>query len=382
MKRRRFLSHLLIPFLAEMAAGIDLGLSLKNRIFLIGDGERPDQDQFDPAIGASKPGILLALRADGSTYSRVALPFLPHSFAFMEKRPDKIVASEKWGVHLAEIDLQSSKISRLLKMGENERLFGHCTYDSNGDHLFATSMDFRSREGQVIVIRTKDFKIAHRMSSGGTYPHDCQFDGKTGHLLTVNSRTRIADTKDKRTGLRTDPKDVSSLVWLNPSTGRITDIKNLNNLFGGYAHFAKTENDGYLLTGSYQNSRGISKPMLSIVNSVGSVRHLLSPDSERIELKGEALSIAVDPQSNQFAVSLPQSNLIQIWNYRSNRLISQMNVHEPRAILLLPSQSQIVFSSARERKLFFRTAGISETAGATVTAPAGIGSHLVTMTID
>lgn len=370
--RRRFLQRT-----ATAAAGVFAGSSLLLRpgaaraasaltgeCFLIGDGASPHASLFAAPAYPAQAGRVRIWRYGQERVSEIPLPFLPHAFAADPRAAQRVVTFEKWGRHLAEIDLESMSVVRVTQAGPHRRFFGHGAHA--GGHLYATQMDDKEGRGLVCVMDAASHKVLGEFDTQGAFPHDCHWLPGSNTLLVVNSR-RSAERRRVR-------DNFSSVVWLDADSGACRKQIFIATPEFGYAHLAHGADGFVVLAGSYDPPKGGSRPLLAAIRPDGAVRAFDLPTAG---LQGEALGLYLDEPDRLVAVTLPRAARIQIWNYASGTLQRQIQLGEPRGLAYAQQQHALLVSSARTRG-FLRLDGHLAAAGSRTFAPGlgGNGSHL------
>jgi hypothetical protein len=373
ISRRRFLQRT-----AAAAAGVIAGPSLPARpdaaragaalggeCFLIGDGARAHASLFGAVPYTPQPGRIRIWRYGQERVAEIPLPFLPHAFAADPRDAQRVVTFEKWGRHMAEIDLKTMGVVRVTQAGPHRRFFGHGTH--TGEYLYATQMDDKAGRGLVCVMDAASHKVLGEFDTRGAFPHDCHWLPGSNTLLVVNSR---------RSGERKQVHgNFSSVVWLDADSGACRKQIFIATREFGYAHLAHAA-DGYVvLAGSYDPPQGGSRPLLAAIRPDGAVRAF---DLPAAGLQGEALGLYLDEPDRLVAVTLPRAARIQIWNYASGKLQRQIELGEPRGLAYAQQQNTLLVSSARTRG-FLGLDGHLAASDSRTFAPGmgGNGSHLL-----
>lgn len=372
ISRRRFLG-----MSAASAAGMWVAPTLfagqdkpiPGECFLIGDGARGDASLFGTTPYSSQPGGAKIWRFGQKETVEIRLPFFPHSFVSNPNVPHRIITFEKWGRHLAEIDLKTMTVQRVTQAGAGKRFFGHGAH--SGNYIYATQMDDAGGRGVVAVLESADHKVVQEFETRGAFPHDCQWLPGSDTLLIVNSRRSV--TKGAL------PENFSSLVWMDAKTGKCLKQHFIETREFGYAHLAQSA-DGYMvLSGSYDNPQGGSQPLLSVINPDGSVQNLDLMHDAPEPIQGEVLSLYLDEHDAQVTATLPNASKIQVWNYRTGKFVRQIRVGEPRGLAYSTGQHKLLVSSAQTKSILmldssFNAVPVAQNLG-------GTSSHLYRLEI-
>lgn len=306
--------------------------------FLIGDGARGAASLAGSTPYSSLPGSVRIWQFGQRELRKISLPFFPHSFAAHPNEPQRIITFEKWGRHLAEIDLATLRVLRVTEAAPGKRFFGHGVHA--GAYIYATQMDDAVGRGIVAVLDSSDHHVVHEFDTHGIFPHDCQYLAGSDTLLIVNSRHhRDSDRAN----------NFSSLVWMDAKTGHcLKQVFILSKAFG-YAHLAQSQ-DGYkVLSGSHDLTKGGSQPILAVLHPDDTVQVLDVGAGAQEKLSGEILSLFVDDV--EVTATLPNAGRIQVWNYRSGKFLRQYKMAEPRGLAYAPEQHKLLVSSALTKDL-------------------------------
>lgn len=347
ISRRRFL-EMFASSAAAMLFGTSLfadqGLAERDSLiageyFLIGDGARGGESLFGLTPYSSQPGAVRIWRFGQGEVLEIKLPFFPHSFAAHPNASHRVITFEKWGRHLAEIDLATMSVVRVTQARSGRRFFGHGAH--SGEYIYATQMADEGMRGIVSFMDSADHKVVHEFETQGAFPHDCQWLPGTNTLLIVNSRR-----SGKQEAL---PENYSSLVWMDAKAGKCLKQLFVETREFGYAHLAQSA-DGYMaLSGSYDVPQGGSQPLLSVIRPDGSVHTLNIAASTHEQLKGEVLSLYLDAHDARLTATLPNAFKIQSWNYRTGKFIRQIKTGEPRGLSYSMGQRKLVASSVKTK---------------------------------
>lgn len=332
--------------------------------FLIGDGARGRESLFGLTRYSPQPGRIRVWRFGQDRALEIELPFLPHAFVSHPSIPQRVVTFEKWGRHLAEIDLKAMAVVRVTQAKPGVRFFGHGAH--SGQYIYATQMDDGRGRGFVAVMDAANHKLVQEIETQGVFPHDCQWLPGSGTLLVVNSRRTHVQTKNS--------ENFSSLVWLDVATGKCKKQIFIETREFGYAHLVRSAEGVMLLAGSYDAPHGGSQPLLSTIQPDGSVRVF---DLTGTSLRGEALSLYLNETDKLVAATFPGSSRIQIWNYATGKLIRQIEVGEPRGLAYSTQENKLLVSSARTKGFLTLDHHLmSSGVGTFASGFGGTGSHL------
>lgn len=362
--------------LAQATAGAD------SSTLLIGDGSRGSEDMFLRQAAQSAPGrvIFVDRRGKGARpqVTDLAVPFLPHAFSFLETPAVSGFCFEKWGRRYAKFDPVKRELVGVFSVPDGIRLFGHGV--GVGRQIFASAMDDRSDEGILLVLE-ENGTISRRIKTGGVYLHDCQWDSNQQGILVLNSRSRVPRNQGEQKASYTSAEGASVLSLIDPVSGELKSRRLLGNRSGGFAHFAQASDGAIVVAGSGYDKKGNVVPLVSCLESSGEIRAFaLSVDTRWV---GEALSIALDP-SGKALLSLPHTNRLVLWNYRSSlsgaaSAVAIVSMPEPRGVFWDPGVQRYIVSSATEKTLKFlgQSGDLHEKL-----ARGGSGSHIASLNLS
>lgn len=344
VSRRRFLG-----MAAASAAGMLIGAPLfaeqikpvAGEFFLMGDGAKGDASLLGMKPYSSQPGGARIWRPGQKEIHEIKLPFFPHAFAPDPNAPHRVITFEKWGRHMAEIDLATMSVVRVTQAPAGRRFFGHGAH--SGAHIYATQMNDAAGRSVVSVMDSADHKVVNEFETQGAFAHDCQWQHGTDTLLVVNSR--------RSGGQRARPDNFSSLVWMDAKTGKCLRQVYIKTRKFGYAHLAQSAEGYMVLSGSHDSREGKSQPILSVIHPDGSARELDIASSTKETLQGEVLSLYLDEHESKVTATFPNASRIQAWDYRTGKFLRQIEVDEPRGLAYSRSQGELLVSSARAKRL-------------------------------
>lgn len=374
ISRRKFLSQSL-GSLAGLFFGPSLpgaaraqaaeGRASARELFLIGDGVRGTESLLGVGPYSSRPGRIRRWQPGQRDIREIALPFLPHSFVSRPDAPHRVITFEKWGRHLAEVDIQSMTVIRITRAAPGRRFFGHGVH--GGKYFYATQMDDVSGRGLVAKFGAERHDLIAEFETQGMFPHDCQWMPDSRTLTIVNSRKTHAYGQP-------EPANHSSMVWLDTETGKCSQQIWIEKPEFGYAHFARSRDGFIVLGGSYDTPDGRSQPLLAVIRPDGQVQAL---NVHASRLRGEVLSLHLNEASGQVVATFPLSSRIQVWNYQTGELLRQAGLDKPRGLAFSAGLNRLLVSSAQSHQLF----ALDEDLAAHDTTPssqglAGSGSHL------
>ncbi len=364
--RRRFLKVAAAVAAAGLTPAMAAGGNAAKEYFLIGDGQKGGETLLGKSPYSSRPGAVKIFHPDTGKIQEIALPFFPHAFAANPLVPGRLVTFEKWGRHMAELDLAAMRLIKLTEAAPGRRFFGHGAH--SGKFIYASQMDDESGRGLLAVMDGESHKIVNEFETQGAFPHDCQWLPGTNTLLVVNSR---------KSGIADAPaENRSSLVWLDAQTGACTRQQFIETRRFGYAHLAQS-GDGYqVLAGSFDSKEG-SQPILAVLSPAGTVRELDMARAVPEHLQGEVLSMHLEEHSARLVVTLPNASRVQAWNYRTGEFIGQTSVGEPRGVAYSKMLDKLLVSSAQGKNLLALEGNLK--AVPFVPGGMGAGSHLYRM---
>jgi hypothetical protein len=370
VSRRRFLE---ISAAAAAATLLSPSLALaadkraSKECFLIGDGQRGGETLLGSAPYSSRPGAVKIFRPERGEIQEIPMPFFPHSFEANPAAPNRVVVFEKWGRHIAEIDIAALSLIRVTEAPAGRRFFGHGAH--SGKYIYATQMDDGGGRGLLAVMESTSHAVVNEIETHGAFPHDCQWLSGANTLLVVNSR--------KSAKADAHPENFSSLAWLDAESGKCLKQQFIETRKFGYAHLAQSA-DGYrVLAGSYDSKQDGSQPLLAVIHPEGTVREFDMAGAVAERLLGEALSLYLDEQSARVVATLPNASRVQAWNYRTGKFMGQAIVGEPRGLAYSKVLDKLLVSSAQAKNLLT----LNEALNATPFIPGGVGvgSHLYRM---
>lgn len=335
---------------------------MREEYLLLADGQNGGETLLGNAAYAPRPGAIRIWRSGQKRADQIALPFFPHAFAAHPEIPQRVVTFEKWGRHLAEVDLLELRTIRVTESAPKRRFFGHGAHD--GKHIYVSQMDDTHHRGLVAVLDAETHKLVGEIETGGAFPHECRWlpDRKT--LLVLNSRSRgLAEQSEE---------NPSVLSWVNTATGKCTEQRAIRGAPSGFAHFVRSQDGLIMLAGVYDGRDG-AQPLLGVLQKDGSLKMLDVAAGGR-PLRGEVLNLHLYEDHNTLIATLPSASLIQKWNYLTGKLQGQIQLAEPRGLAWSQELGSLLVSAAGTQEL--NVLGESLENVRPVLGGAGRGSHL------
>lgn len=329
-----------MKFATVVAGGAALGdvvawASLPERqLLLIGDGDRPPERQIQLQKKTSAPGAALVF--DLKSYKKVgavSLKFIPHGFTQHPKIKNQVFAFEKWGPHFAWIDLEKLTVLRAGKVDSPLQFFGHGVAHEN--KVYASAMDLKNNKGLLTVIGPSG-EIEKYLPSNGLYPHDCKMD--SGHLVVMNfSQTRGVGSK---------------LSWIDPKSGHVVKEIRFENPKGGYSHFERWGEKGWVAVGSTSLEFLSGDPLVAVLDETGHVKTLAFPSDHEPKPRGEALSVAVG-RDDVVAVTVPLTSRVYYWNARTQKYLGDSACGTARAVVWNEQDRRFAILCPKEERFKF-----------------------------
>lgn len=296
--------------------------------------------------GAAARHFLFAAELGGSRVRTIPVASFPHGIACDPARPSRVFLMPQFGELACEVDLEQSRMLRLLRASEGRQFYGHGTYSADGATLYTVEARADFSNGVVHARDTTDLRVLERLDSHGIGPHDCRLvdGGKT--LLVVNSG--FIQTPEKRyanhhVGAGPGRQAVSSVAAIDLASGRLLEL---------IARAEPSLNAGHLDVAEGGALAVAFKPTVpggsgAVMMRTGPGRLERFEGSERIyaRMQGQALSLRIHAPSGNLGVTSPDAGLVSFWNLGSRSFVKEHHLPRPQGINLTLDERLFVVNS-------------------------------------
>lgn len=231
------------------------------------------------------------------------------------------------------VDLLEGKVTQRIPAYSGHDFYGHGAFSSDGEYLFSTESDLKTKRSKISIRRTRDFRVEHLVDLGTTGAHQVALNPGGGFFWVAGGD----DLKDKYQGF---------LFRLDEKTGKVIG-----------AHEAPTEarldhlyalsNEQCLVSATYPEQNLVKKDLLFLASSANESLAPFSQDSEKLSgFSPNGLSVAASP-NEQYALSTHNlKNEIHLWDLRQRKLIASRYLPEPMGAAFSEQENCVVISQA------------------------------------
>jgi uncharacterized protein len=235
------------------------------------------------------------------------------------------VVFEKKGPGCCELDLRAGRITRRITTKKERQFYGHGVFSKDGKRLFCTEavVGDASYKGVIAVRDGGTYALLGTLDSHGHAPHDLHMidDGKT--LVVTNGGGTFASGQ------------APSVVWLDWQADKLVRRRELNSPKVNAGHLAVGE--GNALTVVSAPRTGMDKTAPTFVGGVSFLTNdKLHTSSHQVakELRGEVLSVAIDPTTGIAATTCPDGGKLLFWDAATGGLLASRDLAHARGVAL------------------------------------------------
>jgi hypothetical protein len=347
----KFLGMLGGAFYAEgllAAAGTD-----KNEVLLINNSTKAGYGKPWMTVRTPPGSVRIFSLASGKT-EEVQLPFFGHNLDQNPRQHHVAATFEQFGRRGAAIDLKARKVLAEIETVEGNTFIGHSAYSPDKQWIYTTEQNHRTNQGEISVRDSVTFKFIQKFPSYGHFPHDCRLIEGGSKLIVANNR------------------GPSNIAYIETSSGKL-----LHQVIAGsselvLSHF-DISYDQWLFAGPRDKS-----PYGVLVSPGGQRFQLPHPKIEKTGI----LSVKFITGSDFLGATYPEGNLVQMWNYKTQKQVASIELPNPRGILEGQAGKSILVSLAEERVLKELTQNPKSLAAKNFGHGfGGSGSHLVRLSL-
>ncbi len=263
------------------------------------------------------PGSIEIFDSESKTFNSIKIDFFGHTVLHNTINTNLIYSFVQYGVLGAIIDIEALRCHSYIKASADCTFMGHAGFIEKSSVVYTTEHDHKNNEGLIVFRDSLSLKEIHRIHSGGKKPHDTTYLKNNDTIVVINAH------------------GPSSLAYLNAHTGTMTNKVLINEgVSGNYAHF-EISDDGWVIALPRR-----SKSRVNLIDPFGEIYTLEHPNTK----SPGVLSSCFIRNSNYVVITYPESNFIQIWNYKAKQSIANVKINNPRGIAQIESAVQDTFS--------------------------------------
>ncbi|MDX1921784.1 MAG: DUF1513 domain-containing protein [Alphaproteobacteria bacterium] len=264
------------------------------------------------------------------TVKQLEIGFLAHSLLRHPKYPHRYLAMEKWGPNAAMVDFETGEVKKVLG-GENQHFYGHGRYVPEKNAFYVSRVSVETGKGYLAAYdpETYEAKDAIHVCMGGL--HECRRMPDNTYAVT-SSGVKADDYGDPRKGKRVEP---SSLRFVDiVGSGKVVRDLSIQDDKQVIGHFEITKH-GQIIALSSPLSQFLGGDLRTASrNNAGYVyfsRDGKEPLKEmdwghdlQMQIKGEILSIALNEDHTQAAVTNPLAGNVVLLDLEKQKVIKSV----------------------------------------------------------
>jgi hypothetical protein len=334
------------------------------------------EDYKPSPVGMSRsgPGFIKGFDvASGEVFS-IDVPFFGHTVTQNQRRPEQVVSFAKWSVRGALVDVKSRSLLQTIEIPSDKMFFGHAAFSSDGSVLMTTEDTIHPSAGCLTLRNAANLQAIGTMPTYGLRPHECRMspDGKVAIVANAGGA-----------------KISSSLVWIDFASGQLLRQIDLVDEQTGYSHVALSTDHWACVGGSSHFVHVDSNPA-NLIRFVSPQGDVLLPDLSadmQQRLHGEALSIAFLEPTDMVAITLPNADMVLVFNYKTQQLVEAVSITHPTGVIesLNPDDGKTAMLVTHKvtKNLFSVAAGLEVNPDRQIVSAqgGGNGSHLTRLYI-
>lgn len=271
---------------------------------------------------------LYGLSDDGEAVFRIPLPGRGHAAAAHPVRPEAVTFGRRPGTFAIVVDCTSGKQVSALATPSGRHFYGHGVFSADGRLLFATENDYEAALGIVSIWDTAGgYRRIGEFSSGGVGPHDIKLmpDSKT---LTI-ANGGIATHPDAGRSKLNIPTMRPNLSYVSLSGGLLDQVElDVELRKNSIRHLATDTNGSVTFAMQWQGDVGAHPPLLGIHRRGRPPTLVQAPEELHRELQGYVGSVASSAERNLVAITSPRGGLVQTFDLRNKRCLSQQKLDD------------------------------------------------------
>lgn len=332
-------SPLFVPFSAMAENGMAEAAPKGRELILIcdTDHELPVHGQYNPVSGR-----ICVVDAKSGDVDFIQTPFYGHTVDQNPLHPEQAVSLQKWGTMGALFNLKTKSTINFIHAINSYMFFGHGLFSPDGKSFICAEQNINEKGGQLVVRSVPDMKVIGQMSAYGDDPHECHsFDGgKT--IMVANNR---------------NPDGVGSVTWIDPISGKLVRKISFSAQNFAPSHMDLSHDGWYCLGGKQYKSTNTkdAADLISFISPSGEVFAPKIPDDISRRVYEEALSVKFMGKTGMVAITVPQSDLVLIMDYKKQTLVEALDLEIPKGVLYKVDgkgeQSGLIISLAKKNEM-------------------------------
>lgn len=300
----------------------------------------------------------------------VFLDFLAHGMAFHPSHAHLAAVFEKRGPGACLVDLCDREIIAPIRTASSRRFYGHGVYSLDGSVLLATeSCVDRDLAGVLVIRDTKTLRELGILPTFGVAPHDCVLINQGRTLVVANGGGPIGSDEP------------GCVTWIDLASGQLLDKRVVPSPLYNAGHLACTEAGELALVSAPregQDRLDTRRGALSLSHGGGPLRILEEPKELVARMRGETLSVLIDPQHDAVWATQPLGNCVTVWRLSDGASRGVLELPGARGLAFTLDGHEVIVSHEREGSIVLSgfSAGSLQPTGLLIDPSYTTGSHL------
>ena len=291
--------------------------------------------RYQEVSGGPAKYLLSKVEPRSGTLRKAVAPFFPHGFAFSKANSSLVFAFEKIGLGAALFDIEKMQMIAPIEPVGDRLFYGHGVVSADGKLLFSTETS-RNEKGAIGVRDAKTLAYLGDFPSYGLNPHDCQLIEGGRVLLITNGGG------DEASGQH------GSLCYVDVQSQRLLERAEMADPRFNTGHVLAHKKREAIVVSAPR--KGLDKTYLGAISAkdakgakgaTSSLKVITQPIDLATKIFGEALSIAVMPERDLFAVTHPTPGMVTIWQLSTLQFKKQFNLISARGLALSSDKNSL-----------------------------------------
>lgn len=256
---------------------------------------------------------------------RVTTDFFGHGVTPRPDKPWLAVVFEKKGPGCCEIDLRTGKVTRQIQTLRSRHFYGHGEFSADGKVLYCTEAVIKdaSYRGVIAVRDSANYQLLGTFPSYGHAPHDVHLVDDGSALVVTNG------------GGTTSSGHAPCVAWIDVATQQLRTKLRFDSPMVNAGHIAPGDDNLAVVVSAPRE--GMERSSSTFVGGVSfragsslhTSRHKLSK-----QLRGEVLSVALDPRTGIAATTCPEGGQLMFWDAATGALLAARALRGARGVSL------------------------------------------------
>lgn len=298
--------------------------------------------QFRTATGDTPHFVLSIVDLENEITETADIHFLAHGIHVDPSQSNRLAIFEKRGINACEFDLDKRKMSRVISCKPGRHFYGHGAYSADGGLLYSTETQLDTLQGMIAVRDGKDMSYVGEFPTFGIEPHEC-------HLID-SGRTMVVTNGGGKSG-----EEQPSVTYIDIKTQALIERVTLSHEQLNTGHVAISKNGDLVVVSAPRKGLNPTMPGGVSIRPRGEIiQSRTEPVNVTQRMSGEALSVAIDADSQIAAVTHPDGNLLSFWSTEDARLLKTIELRSPRGVTKTTDNKHFIVSAGRPQPSLIR----------------------------